>query len=87
MIDITQSHLFRCGSYKAATDGSVTHYVLVAISKVSGEEHEILISPKELASPRSMRRVLMNRCILYTANEREHDENLLRLLGENLAPT
>jgi len=61
----------------------VSHYILEIIDRESGEVEELLVTPRELASSVSMKRILLGRRILYSATRKKHDE-MLRELFANL---
>ena len=76
-----ENYSFRCHKYKPNNDGTVRHYVLEIIDRESGEAEELLITPKELLSPVSMKRILIGRRIHYTATRKKHDEMLNELFA------
>lgn len=76
-----ENYSFRCCTYKPNADGTVRHYVLEIVDRESGETEELLITPRELVSPISMKRILIERKIFYSATRKKHDEMLKELFS------
>lgn len=76
-----ENYSFRCLKYKPNTDGTVSHYVLEIVDSESRETEEVLITPRELVSPISMKRILIGRRIFYSATRKKHDEMLKELFS------
>jgi hypothetical protein len=76
-----RNYSFRYLKHIPNTDGTVRHYVLQVVDSNSGETEEILITPRELISPISMKRVLLGRKILYLTTRKKHEEMLEQLFS------
>lgn len=65
---------FTCLGYKPASNGEVYQYIL-AITDVNDEEVETLaVTPREIASHRSMKRILLGKNVIYMPTKQEHDQ-------------
>lgn len=73
--------IFRCNSYKSSKDGGVNKYMLEIINNKTKAVEEILVTPKELASPVSMKKLLMNKKLFYSPSRKEHAEMLKELFS------
>lgn len=81
------NYSFRCRKYKPSPEGTVSHYVLEIVGRVSGKTEELLITPRELVSPISMKRILIGRGIFYSATRKKHNEMLKELFSSPPAPS
>jgi hypothetical protein len=72
---------FKCLGYTKCEDGLIERYHLKVTERDSGRIETIAVDPKHLASARSMKRILLDRCIFYKATRTEHDEMLLAILN------
>lgn len=66
-------------------DGLIGHYHLEVSDIRSGKTATISVEPRHLASARSMKRILLNRCMFYSATRTEHDQMLLEILDPQSA--
>lgn len=66
-------------------DGLIGHYHLEVSDIRSGKTATISVEPRHLASARSMKRILLERCMLYRATRAEHDQMLLEILDPQSA--
>jgi len=71
---------FKCLSHTKRDDGLIGRYNLEVTDTRSGKIATISVEPKHLASARSMKRILLDRCMLYRATRVEHDQMLLEIL-------
>jgi len=71
---------FKCLGHTKRDDGLVGHYHLEVTDIRSGKTAKISVEPKHLASARSMKRILLDRCMFYKAPRAEHDQMLLKIL-------
>lgn len=70
---------FKCLSHNKREDGLIGRYNLQVTDTRSGKIATISVEPKHLASARSMKRILLDRCMLYSATRAEHDQMLLKM--------
>ena len=82
-----ENYIFHCSKYKPISNGEVGYYILEIIDRESGEAEELLVTPRELASPVSMKRILLGRRILYSATRKKHDEMLRELFANRPEPS
>ncbi|RQO62216.1 hypothetical protein DBR46_00565 [Pseudomonas sp. KBW05] len=61
-------------------DVLVGRYHLEVTDIRSGKTATISVEPRHSASARSMKRILLERCIFYRATRAEHDQVLLEIL-------
>ena len=76
---------FACLGHTKRDDGLVGRYHLEVIDTRSGKTVTIAVEPKHLASARSMKRILLDRCMFYRATRQEHDQMLLGILDPESA--
>jgi hypothetical protein len=61
-------------------DGLIGRYHLEVTDTRSGKTATISVEPRHLASAKSMKRILLDRCMFYRASRAEHDQMLLEIL-------
>lgn len=71
----------RCERYVANPNGSVRLYILEVIDAEGAESLEILVTPRELVSLSSMKRILCGKRVFYSATKVQHEELLCRLFS------
>lgn len=71
---------FKLLGHTKADDGLVKHYHLEITDFRSERTMTISVEPKHLASARSMKRILLERCMFYRATRAQHDMMLLDIL-------
>lgn len=76
-----ESYHFRCERFVPNSDGSVRHYVLEVIDVECGESQSVFVTPRELASHISMKRILLNKNVFYPSTKIKHDELLRNLFS------
>ena len=74
---------FKLLGHTKADDGLVKHYHLEITDLQSERTMTISVEPKHLASARSMKRILLERCMFYRATRAQHDMMLLDILDPN----
>jgi predicted GNAT family acetyltransferase len=74
------SLIFKYLGHTKRDDGLIRRYNLEVTDSRSGKTVTISVEPKHLASARSMKRILLDRCMFYRATRAEHDEMLLKIL-------
>ncbi len=61
-------------------DGLIGRYNLEVTDTRSGKTATISVEPRHLASARSMKTILLDRCMFYRATRAEHAQMLLKIL-------
>lgn len=69
----------KCLGHTQREDGLIGRYKLEVTDKRSGKTATISVEPKHLASARSMKTILLDRCMLYSVSQKTHDQMLLGL--------
>lgn len=70
---------FKCLGHTKRGD-LIESYQLEVTDSSSGKIATISVSPRHLISVRGMKRILLDRCMFYTATRVEHDQMLLEML-------
>lgn len=70
---------FKCLEVTKRDDGLIRRYHLEVTDTQSGRTVTISVEPKHLASFRIMKKILLERCMIYSATRESHDEMLLEL--------
>lgn len=70
---------FKCLEVTKRDDGLIRRYHLEVTEIRSGRTLTISVQPRHLASFRSMKKILLERCMVYSATRETHDEMLLEL--------
>lgn len=76
---------FKCLGVTKRDDGLIGRYHLEVIDTRSGKTATISVEPRHLASTRSMKRILLDRCMFYRATRAKHDKMLLDILDPQSA--
>lgn len=76
---------FKLLGHTKREDGMVGRYNLDVTDPRSGKTATISVEPRHLASARSMKRILLDRCMFYRATREEHDQMLLGVLDPQSA--
>lgn len=76
---------FKYLGHTKGDDGLIGRYHLEVSDIRSGKTATISVEPRHLASARSMKRILLNRCMFYSATRTEHDQMLLEILDPQSA--
>lgn len=74
------SLIFKYLSHTKRDDGLIGRYNLEVTDTRSGKTATISVEPRHFASARSMKRILLDRCMFYRATRAEHDQMLLEIL-------
>lgn len=77
---------FQCNEYKPKNDGGVEYYLLEVGNEVGGETEIIQLTPNELISSQSMKRILLGRKIFYSVSQREHEKIIERMFEKSPIP-
>ncbi|OOL34110.1 hypothetical protein BOO94_30275 [Pseudomonas sp. FSL W5-0299] len=64
---------FKCLGHTTREDGLIGRYHLKVTDTRSGITATISVEPRHLASARRMKRILLDRCMFYTATRASHD--------------
>jgi len=70
---------FKCLEITKRDDGLIRRYHLEVTDTKSDRIVTIWIEPRHLASCRSMKKILGERCLFYSGTRETHDEMLLEL--------
>lgn len=70
---------FKLLGHTRRDDGLIGRYDLEVTDSRSGKIATISVEPRHLASARSIKRILLDRCMLYRATRAEHDHMLLEI--------
>ncbi len=73
---------FKNLGYTKRDDGLIGRYHLEVTDSTNGKTPTISVEPRHLASARSMKRILLDRCMLYKATRASHDQMLLKLFDK-----
>lgn len=76
---------FKLLGHTKRDDGLIGRYQLEVTDSRSGKTATISVEPRHLASARSMKRILLDRCMFYRATRKEHDQMLLAILDPQSA--
>lgn len=60
----------------------IEHYHVEVIDIGSGRTATISIEPRHLASARSMKTILLDRCMVYSVTQKAHDQMLLEMFAQ-----
>lgn len=67
---------FQCRKCIKKDDGTIGYYVLEVTDLLDGMIEEISVEPQHLISARSMKKILLERRILYFTTQSKHDKML-----------
>ena len=70
---------FKLLGYTKRDDGWIGRYHLEVTDTRSDRVVTVSVEPRHLASARSMKRILLDRCMFYRATRAEHDQVLLEI--------
>lgn len=76
---------FKCLGHTKRDDGLIGRYDLEVTDSRSGKTATVSVEPRHLASARSMKRILLDRCMFYKASRAEHHRMLLEILDPQSA--
>jgi len=72
---------FKYLNHAKRDDGSVTHYNVEVTDERSEKVATISIEPRHLSSARSMKTILLARCMVYSVTQKAHDQMLLEMFA------
>lgn len=64
--------IFKCLGHTDRLDGTIASYTIEVTSSRNGRVEVLEVEPDHLASARSMKRLLLNRCMFYSATQNDH---------------
>ncbi|MGE8500063.1 MAG: hypothetical protein ACN6O6_21385 [Pseudomonas sp.] len=70
---------FKYASSTKGDDNLIRQYHLEVTDSRTGKIEMISVEPRDLVSARSLKRILLGRCMFYTATRSAHDQMLLAL--------
>jgi hypothetical protein len=73
---------FKCLGHTKRDDGLIGRYNLQVTDTRSGKTATISVEPKHLASARSMKTILLDRCMVYSVTQKAHDQMLLEMFAQ-----
>ena len=73
------THTFKLLGHTKREDGLIGRYHLEVTDTRSDRVVTISVEPRHLASARSMKRILLDRCMFYRATRASHDQMLLEI--------
>ena len=76
---------FKLLGHTKRDDGLIGRYHLEVTDTRSDRTVTISVEPRHLASARSMKRILLDRCMFYRATRAEHDQILLDIFDPQAA--
>ena len=79
-----QTLTFKCLGHAKRGD-LIESYQLEVTDTRTGKTATISVEPRHLASARSMKSILLERCMFYRATRAEHDQMLLKILDPQSA--
>ncbi len=71
----------KCLGHSQREDGLIGRYNLEVTDKRSGRTATISVEPRHLASARSMKTILLDRCMVYSVTQKAHDRMLLDMFA------
>lgn len=76
---------FKLLGHTKRDDGLIGRYNLEVTDGHSEKTVTLSVEPRHFASARSMKRILLDRCVFYKATRAEHDQMLLWLFDPEAA--
>jgi len=66
--------IFKCLGHTERVDGTIASYTIEVTSSRNGRVEVLEVEPDHLTSARSMKRLLLNRCLFYSTTQKKHTE-------------
>jgi hypothetical protein len=86
--EVTASNLtFKCLGHTERADDTITSYTIEVTNSRNGRVEVLEVAPDHLASARSMKRLLLNRCMFYSATQKNHAETIAAMFDARHAVT
>lgn len=73
---------FKYQSHIKKEDGSIGRYNLEVTDARNDKTATISVTPKHLACARSMKTILLDRCMVYSVTQKAHDQMLLEMFAQ-----
>ncbi|MNJ57777.1 hypothetical protein D3C77_533800 [compost metagenome] len=70
---------FKCLGHTKRDDGTIERYTIEVTNTRSDQVEVLQVEPGHLASAQSMKRLLLNRCMFYTAKQKQHAQMLVEM--------
>ncbi|MFJ7007667.1 hypothetical protein [Pseudomonas putida] len=67
---------FKCLGHTERVDDTIASYTIEVTSSRNGRVEVLKVEPDHLASARSMKRLLLGRCMFYSATQKKHTETI-----------
>lgn len=67
---------FKCLGHTKLDDGTIESYIIEATCTRKGQVEVLEVEPDHLLSAQSMKRLLLNRCMLYSTTQKKHAETI-----------
>lgn len=77
-----QNLTLKCLGHTKRDDGLIGRYHLEVTDARSGRMATVFVEPKQLASARSMKTILLDRCMVYSVTQKAHDQMLLEMFAQ-----
>lgn len=72
---------FKCLGHTKRDESLIGSYNLQVTDTRSGKTATISVDPKHMGSARRMKTILLDRCMLYSASQKAHDQMLLQMFA------
>jgi hypothetical protein len=73
---------FKCLGYKPASNGEVYQYILAITDASDGKVETLAVTPREIASHISIKRILLGKHVIYMPTKQEHDQMLSEVFAK-----
>jgi len=70
---------FKCLGHVERDDNSIECYKIEVTDSRNGRLEMLQVAPRHLVSARSMKRILLERCMFYSAKQKQHTQNLMEM--------
>ncbi|UBM23287.1 hypothetical protein K8374_12825 [Pseudomonas sp. p1(2021b)] len=67
---------FKCLSHTKREDGGVESYTIEVTSSRNDQVEVLVVEPRHLLSAKSMKTLLLNRCMFYSTTQKKHTETI-----------
>lgn len=73
------THSFKCLGVTKRDDDTIERYTIEVKNPRNDRVEMLEVAPNHLASARSMKRLLLGRCMLYTSTQKKHAQMILEM--------
>lgn len=77
-----QNLTLKCLGHTKRDAGLIGRYHLEVTDTRSGRMATVFVEPKQLASARSMKTILLDRCMFYSVTQKAHDQMLHEMFAQ-----